>query len=80
MAALIPTITYLLLSIFSDIFVSKTKIVEEKYSSLNEKLRTAEDNIKYHNPVIDELQEDVVSNAKNVSASSFLSTRELLVC
>ena len=55
----------------------KRKIVEGKYDPLKEKLRTAADNIKDENPVIKELEEEVVHELKHVELSSFIQTKKV---
>ena len=57
--ALIPAAVYFALRLYSRLKMDKRKIVESKYEPLKEKLRTAADNIKEDNPVINELEEEV---------------------
>ncbi|MBI2546356.1 hypothetical protein HYV81_04200 [Candidatus Woesearchaeota archaeon] len=52
---------------------NKLLAVEQKYPVLKEKLRTAADNITEENPVVNELHEDIVSELRNVEASSFIN-------
>src|SRR3989338_2755146 len=75
--ALIPAAVYFALRLYSRSKMDKRKIVESKYEPLNEKLRTAADNIKEDNPVINELEEEVVHDLKNVGLSSFIQTKEI---
>ncbi len=75
--ALIPTAIYFALRLYSRSKMDKRKIVESKYEPLKEKLRTAADNIKEDNPVINELEEEVVHDLKNVGLSSFIQTKEV---
>ena len=75
--ALIPAAIYFALRLYSRSKMDKRKIVESKYEPLKEKLRTAADNIKEDNPVINELEEEVVHDLKNVGLSSFIQTKEI---
>jgi len=73
----IPAIIYLALESYFKLFkINKEKIVEKKYDLLNEKLRTAADNVSLENPVVEELQKDVISDLKHVKVSSFLYERK----
>src|SRR3989338_271941 len=56
---------------------NKARIVEGKYDILKEKLRTAADNINAENPIVDELQSEVIQEMRNVRASSFVNTRRV---
>ncbi|MEK6869463.1 MAG: hypothetical protein AABX74_04490, partial [Nanoarchaeota archaeon] len=75
--ALIPAAIYFALRLYSGSKMDKRKIVESKYEPLKEKLRTAADNIKEDNPVVNELEEEVVHDLKNVGLSSFIQTKEV---
>ena len=75
--ALIPAAVYFALRLDSRSKMDKRNIVESKYEPLKEKLRTAADNIKEDNPVINELEEEVVHDLKNVGLSSFIQTKEV---
>ena len=75
--ALIPAAVYFALRLYSRSKMDKRKIVESKYEPLKEKLRTAADNIKEDNPVVNELEEEVVHDLKNVGLSSFIQTKEI---
>ena len=75
--ALIPAAVYFALRLYSRSKMDKRKIVESKYEPLKEKLRTAADNIKEDNPVVNELEEEVVRDLKNVGWSSFIQTKEI---
>ncbi len=75
--ALIPAAIYFALRLYSRSKMDKRKIVESKYEPLKEKLRTAADNIKEDNPVVNELEEEVVHDLKNVGLSSFIQTKEV---
>ena len=75
--ALIPAAIYFALRLYSRSKMDKRKIVEGKYEPLKEKLRTAADNIKEDNPVVNELEEEVVHDLKNVGWSSFIQTKDI---
>jgi len=75
--ALIPTIIYSGMKLREKSRSDKRKIVESKYEPLKEKLRTAADNVKEENPVINELEEEVVHDLKHVGLSSFIQTRKI---
>ena len=75
--ALIPAAVYFALRLYSRLKMDKRKIVESKYEPLKEKLRTAADNIKEDNPVINGLEEEVVHDLKNVGLSSFIQTKDI---
>ena len=73
--AIIPTLVYVGIRLYVNSKSDKRLIVESKYAPLKEKLRTAADNMDKDNPVVDELEEDVMSDLKNVSLSSFIHTK-----
>jgi len=75
--ALIPAMVYFISRLYVNSKTDKRKIVEGKYEPLKEKLRTAADNYKEQNPVVDELQDEVVKDLKNVGLSSFISTKRI---
>ncbi len=76
-SALIPALIYLILRLYVHSRDDKRKIVESKYEPLREKLRTAADNVNEDNPVVNELEEEVVRDLKNVGLSSFVQTRKI---
>ena len=75
--ALIPALVYFAVKLYLNSRIDKRVVVEEKYEPLKEKLRTAADNFKADNPVVNELQEDVIHDLKNVGWSSFISTKRV---
>jgi hypothetical protein len=75
--ALIPALVYFVLRLTERSKADKRKIVESKYEPLKEKLRTAADNIKEDNPVVNELEEEVIHDLKNVGLSSFVKTKNI---
>ena len=76
-SALIPAIIYFAMKSHANSKRDKRKIVESKYGPLREKLRTAADNIREENPVVNELEEEVVTDLKNVGISSFIQTKQV---
>ena len=76
-SALIPALIYLILRLYVHSHEDKRKIVESKYEPLKEKLRTAADNVNEDNPIVNELEEEVVRDLKNVGLSSFVQTRKI---
>jgi hypothetical protein len=75
--AIIPAIIYFILRYKADSKSDKRKTVESKYEPLKEKLRTAADNVNKDNPVVNELEEEVVQELKHVGLSSFIQTKEV---
>ncbi|MBN4049159.1 hypothetical protein JYT91_00930 [archaeon AH-315-M20] len=75
--ALIPAIVYFISRLYINSKTDKRKVVESKYEPLKEKLRTAADNYKEENPVVNELQDEVVQELKHVGLSSFISTKQI---
>lgn len=75
--AVIPAAVYFAARTYANSKADKRVIVENKYAPLKEKLRTAADNIKEENPVVNELHEEVIYDLKNVGLSSFINTRQV---
>ncbi|MCH8003936.1 MAG: hypothetical protein IH934_04880 [Nanoarchaeota archaeon] len=75
--AIIPTIIYFVMRLYTNSKIDKRKIVESKYGPLKEKLRTAADNVKKENPVVNELEEEVMYDLKQVGLSSFIQTKQV---
>jgi len=75
--AIIPTIIYFVMRLYTNSKRDKRKIVESKYGPLKEKLRTAADNVKKENPVVNELEEEVMYDLKQVGLSSFIQTKQV---
>ena len=57
--------------------MSKTRIVEDRYAPLKEKLRTAADNVEKDNVIIDELEYEVTTEMKSVGLSLFINPRNI---
>lgn len=77
LTAIAPAIAYLIFFVYLKIKKDKAKIIENKYDILKEKLRTARDNVKLENPIVDELQKEVMHDMKYVRVSSFVNTKEI---
>ena len=75
--AIIPAAIYFAMRMRVRSKMDKRRIVESKYEPLKEKLRTAADNIREENPVVDELEEEVVHDLKHVGLSSFIQTKSV---
>ena len=73
---IVPALVYLGISFHTEIRRRKWKMVEDKYSPLNEKLRTAADNVNMENPVVERLQEEVVADLRNVRSSWFMDVKK----
>ncbi len=75
--AIIPAVVYFAARLYTNSKRDKRVIVEKKYEPLKEKLRTAADNVNNENPVVNELQSEVIKDLKNVGLSSFISTKRI---
>lgn len=75
--AIIPGLAYLGITVFDDMKRKKWRLVEEKYKPLHEKLRTAADNVNMENPIVEELQQDVAENLRNVCLSWFVDLKKM---
>lgn len=75
--AIAPGILYMTIAYIEQKKKDKERMVEKKYTMLNEKLRTARDYADVeNNPVVSELQEEVVQDIKKVRVSSFFNTKK----
>jgi len=75
--ALIPALVFFAARLYINSKSDKRLIIERKYEPLREKLRTAADNFRDENPVVNELQTEVIQDLKNVGLSSFVSTKQI---
>ena len=75
--SLFPTLVYFGFLLYVDLNTNKYRIVENKYALLYEKLRTAADNVDVKNEIIDELDQEVVNDLRNVRVSSFVKIRRV---
>jgi hypothetical protein len=78
LAALGPSIAYFVFFIYVKMQKKdKARLVESHYDLLKEKLRTARDNAAVENPIVDELEKEVIGDMKQVRVSSFINTKEV---
>ncbi len=75
--SLIPAIAYLAIFTYIRLKMPKSRIVEDKYAPLKEKLRTAADNVEKENIIIDELEYEVTREMKSVGLSLFINPRNI---
>ena len=75
--ALIPAAVYFIIFSYKGIRKKHLRDIEKKYSLLNERLRTAADNIKMENPVVDELKSDIMRDMKKVEVTSFFNQKNI---
>ena len=75
--AIIPAIAYFVAE--TDIKVKKKhyKEIEAIYPEINEKLRTAADNLNMQNPMVEELQKEVAAGMKKVRLASFIKIKNI---
>jgi len=75
--SLVPAVLYFIISSYKGIRKKHLRDVEKKYHLLNERLRTAADNIKMENPVVDELKSDIMMDMKKVEVTSFFNQKKV---
>jgi len=75
--SLVPAILYFIIFSYKGIRKKHLRDVEKKYNLLNERLRTAADNIKMENPVVDELKSDIMRDMKKVEVTSFFNQKKV---
>lgn len=76
LSAAVPALFYFIYSSYEETKLNKIRIVEKFYPQLNEKLRTAVDYAKVENEIVDELHREVISEMREVAASSFFNRKE----
>ncbi len=74
--ALVPAALYFVISLYKGIMEKHLMTVEKKYPFLNERLRTARDNIRLQNPVVEDLKEDIIKGIKKVEVTSFFNQKK----
>jgi len=74
--SLLLPFVYLLVYLFFKLREKKYPKVEHKFPQLNERIRTAVDNIYAENPVVDELRREVSANIRGVDYASFFKERK----
>lgn len=75
--ALYPALGYFIVMACLKFKENKIRKVEVKYKALDEKLRTAADNINLENPVVEDLQKELFHDIRNVEVAYFLDTRKI---
>ncbi len=75
--ALIPASLYFFIVTIKNIKKRHIIYLEKKYHLLDERLRTAEDNIADQNPVVGQLKDDLLNDIKFVSISSFFNEKRV---
>ena len=73
--SIIPPIIYISIYLFIELRKNKYLMVENRFENLNEKIRTAADNIYSENPIVDELRQEVSRDIKAVDYASFFSEK-----
>lgn len=77
--ALEITFFYFGVNFYLKIRQRKVLEVEKRYDFLNEKLRTAEDNLYFQSPVVDDLQREIIRDLGKVESSSFFKQKNLMI-
>jgi hypothetical protein len=75
--ALFPALVYFIVAAYLRLNVNKARVVEGKHAALREKLRTAADYMGKENPLVEELEGDVLREMRNVGISQFVNARGL---
>lgn len=74
--ALVIPFIYLIITLFLKLKENQYLKVEKKFPNLNEKIRTAADNIYIENPVVDELRQEVSHDLRGVDYASFFKEKK----
>jgi hypothetical protein len=77
--ALIPTIAYIIIFSVRKLKTNAASQVESKYGALKEKYRTAVESQYAENPVVNELQAEVLRDLRKVEESSFFNDRQTYI-
>lgn len=75
--AIIPAAIYVIITAYRSLTSNKARVVEGKHAALREKLRTAADYMGRENPVVEELEGEVLREMRNVGVSQFVNARGL---
>lgn len=67
---------YFVLALYLRLGKNKLVMVEKKYTELDEKLRTAADNIRLKNEIAENLDKEIAQEIKGVELSSFFGSRK----
>lgn len=73
--SLVPASIYFIVDSALSVRKKHYKDVERVYPNLNEKLRTAADNVSKENPFVIELQKEVIADVKHVRVGSFVNEK-----
>lgn len=73
------TVFYFWVNLYLKTRKRKTLEVEKQYAFLDEKLRTAEDNIYFQSPVVDDLQREIIQDLRRVESSAFFNQKNILI-
>lgn len=73
--AFFPGVIYLAVKGYLALSTNKPRLVEQRHASLNEKLRTAADNVGEDNPILQELETEVMQEMRHVGVSEFVNAR-----
>ena len=74
--SLIPTICIFLFESLKRVRKNRLKIVEDSYDFLREKLRTAKDYLTVKNPFVEDLQEEISGEIKQVRSGTFFNEKK----
>ncbi len=82
--AVIPAVFFLVVDTYIRMRKKHYREVERAYPELNEKLRTAADNLYMESPIVDELQREVIGDARHVRIGAFVNQKstsyKILAC
>lgn len=73
--AFFPAVVFLAVKGYLAVSLNKPRLVEQRHAALNEKLRTAADNVNEDNPVLNELESEVMQEMRHVGISEFVNAR-----
>jgi ABC-type multidrug transport system fused ATPase/permease subunit len=77
--ALIPTVVYVVIFSVRKLKTNSASEVESKYGSLKEKFRTAVESQYVENPVVNELQAEVLRDLRKVEEASFFNDKQTYI-
>jgi len=76
--AIIPAVGYLVVALAMKLRKSKVFMVEKQYKHLDERLRTAEDNLSEDNEIVRNLHAEIIGKLKSVEVGSFFQSSKTL--
>jgi len=74
---IIPASVIMIIVFAKNLSKSKVAEIEQRYPALNERLRTSRDYMYVDNPIVDELNKEVLHYIKNVDVHSFLNPKSM---